>query len=98
MSDDLKRTIDGLKGSLRGVYERMDKLEDLQRKTAELAVATADQTSDVKRHFETFLVRFEEAMEMLVRHDTEQLQRTSTVERQYDELRSRVEALEKKAG
>lgn len=119
MSDELKKTFDEMRVAVQAARTGLERVETLQRKTADeisamkermgtvegLQRQTAEGTSDVKRHFDTFLVRFEETTEMLITHDTEQLQRVARVEQANDvlrqewaDLRSRVEALEKRAG
>lgn len=116
MSDDLRKAFDEMKKDLGAVKERLGTVEELQRETADrqretanLQAKAADATADATRRFDTFLVRFNEVSEMLITHDTEQLQRVAAVERENDALKAdftekwqdiarRVEALEKKAG
>ncbi|MBI3929292.1 MAG: hypothetical protein HY319_27345 [Armatimonadetes bacterium] len=63
-----------LEDTQRQVLDKTAALEETQRETGAA-------TSDLKRHFETFLVRFDETLGMLVQHDTDQLQRVAALER-----------------
>jgi len=97
VSDDLRRSVEELKRELAGVKTDLHAVNTLQKQTAE---ATERLTS----RFDLFLDRFQEASEMWVQHDTDQLQRVTAVENEnaalkeeWRDLTRRVEALEKKS-
>jgi len=109
MSDDLRKAFEEMRQDLGAVKERLGAVED-RLGVAETAIREAREAIQAgTRTFSTFLVRFDEVSEMLVQHDTEQLQRVASVEREnaalkehwqerWAEISARVEALEKKAG
>lgn len=91
MSDDLRRILGEMREDLRAVHAEQRGI----RERMEVA----------ESRFSTFVSRFDEVAEMLITHDTEQLQRVVAVEnenaamrQQWQDLARRLEALEKRAG
>ncbi len=100
MSDEIKNKFAEMREDLRAVQAE-NKTMVAEQKKIQAAMERAD------RRFDTFLARFDEVTEMLVDHDTDQLQRVTAVESaqaalkeqvqsKLAELEQRVDALEKK--
>lgn len=76
--------------------EQMRQMAEQQRQMAQQQRQMAEAMLDLNRRFDTFLVRFEEVVEMLIQQDTEQLQRISSLEQESALLRERIEAIERR--
>lgn len=98
----------GLADMQRALAQTQTGLAEMHRSVGhvhQVMIATNERIDTGERRFDNFVCRFDEVTEMLVTHDTDQLQRVTAVEleqarlqQEMDEARARIESLEKKAG
>lgn len=104
MSDDLRRMVKEMREDLREVRQRLGaserRLERVETALTGMSTTVGEvrgDFADAGRRFDNFLSRFDEAMEMVVQHDTDQLQRNARLEDDLADVKRRVEALERRS-
>jgi len=111
MSDDLRKAVQELQSAMEEVRGELQDLRGIQnvitRQMGEVkdqSAAAEGKIGSVSDRFQGFREKFNEVSEMLITHDTDQLQRVTAVENENAGLKQtvvdlvrRVEALEKRA-
>ena len=78
MSDDkIRQAVDELRLELSATNQGLRQTQEALRQTQEAVQQTQEGLETANRRFGNFLLRFEEVAEMLITHDTEQLQRVT---------------------
>lgn len=103
--EELQRELKATARELRAQKTQVRQVRDGLSQALTALDAMVVQQDNAQRHFHNFVGRFDEVVEILVDHDTEQLRRVTRVEddtarlkQQVSEALLRIQQLEEKAG